>query len=185
MRLVVGLGNPGSEYAETRHNIGFEMVERLAEQERAGWRVEGGVARVASLVSVAEEAWAVQPLLYMNRSGRALERVREKLPAEPQDILIVCDDVNLPVGSLRARKQGSAGGHNGLKSIEAALGTQAYPRLRIGVGGPRGDLVDHVLGRYSRHERKILDDIAIDAVAALELWLKTGSVEDVMNRFNG
>lgn len=181
---MVGLGNPGPEYVETRHNIGFEIVERLAEQERASWRTESGVARLASLVSLAQGAWAVEPLLYMNRSGRALAKVLEKYPAAPEDILVVCDDVHLPVGKLRTRRQGSAGGHNGLKSIEAALGTQAYPRMRIGVGGPRGDMVDHVLGGYSKHERRLLDDLAIDAVAAVEMWLKTSDIEAVMNRYN-
>ncbi|MEQ8766635.1 MAG: aminoacyl-tRNA hydrolase [Planctomycetota bacterium] len=186
MRLVVGLGNPGPEYADTRHNIGFEVVERLAEQQRASWRLESGVARVASLAGLGEPTWLVEPMTFMNRSGRALAKVLEKHPAEPESILVVCDDVHLPVATMRARRCGGTGGHNGLKSIEAYLETQEYPRLRIGVGGAPGEhLADHVLGRYSKHERKLLDDLMIDALAAVEMWVRTGDIDAVMNRYNG
>lgn len=186
MKVVVGLGNPGPEYDDTRHNVGWWAVDRLAHdwdlgpfrREGAALIAEGGVAGTPILL--------VKPTTYMNRSGRALASV--ELPDEfdvSSDLLVVVDDAALEVGRLRLRPEGGAGGHNGLQSIEDALGTGAYARLRIGVGRPPegADWTDWVLSSMPAEDEERVVELLDDVVAAVELWLADGA-EAAMNRFN-
>jgi len=183
----VGLGNPGPEYVETRHNAGFRLADHLA----ARWRF--GALRRGDRARVAEGSWnghpirLIQPLTYMNRSGAALAPLRALPEFDPsRDLLILLDEVALPLGRFRLRGAGSAGGHNGLKSVEGSLQRQDYARLRIGVGPPPiglDDLADFVLDRFSREERETLDGLMDPMAEAVECWLDEG-VERAMNRYN-
>ena len=176
MWVVVGLGNPGREYANTRHNIGFMVVDELA--RRAGVRLRRGRGDydAAEARFGAIKAWLVEPLTYVNRTGRALTQFGTTVGLAPDELLAVVDDVALPFGRLRLRPSGSAGGHNGLKSMVEALGTQSFPRLRLGVGAPAGemDLSDHVLGRFSSDERRTLPDVVARGADAVILILEQG-----------
>ena len=185
IKLIVGLGNPGKEYAGTRHNIGFELVDALAAAHKI--KVEQRVARalVGRGTIAGETVLLVKPQTFMNNSGEAVAALirREQVPLE--NLLVVIDDVHLPVGRLRLRAKGSSGGHNGLKSIAAHLATQEWARLRLGVGEPPPGLqIDWVLSRYSRTDRKLMDELLIEGIGAAELWLTEG-IEAAMNRFNG
>lgn len=182
MKAIVGLGNPGGEYAGTRHNIGFDVVDELARRWAARLRPWKGVADVAVVAS--REAVLVEPLTFMNLSGEAVSRVAAFYKLDPADVLVIVDEVQLPVGKLRFRRSGSAGGHNGLKSIIQHLG-DGFPRLRIGVGrgDPAWDLADHVLSRFSRDERSVADDAVARSADAAELFIEQG-VEAAMNRYN-
>jgi PTH1 family peptidyl-tRNA hydrolase len=192
MKMIVGLGNPGSKYRGTRHNIGFAVVDELA--RRAGIVFES--SPVNALVAKwrradGEVALLVKPLTFMNESGQAVGELVRYFRNEMAALLIVVDEVQLPLGKLRARPRGSAGGHNGLKSIIAHLGSE-FSRLRIGVGRgiegadgvARRDLVDHVLSRFDSDERDEVDRMTARAAAAAEMFITSG-IEAVMNGFNG
>lgn len=185
MKIIVGLGNPGTKYAGTRHNIGFEVVDYLAAGPGTSPFREKFEAFVAELKEGDETVLLVKPLTFMNLSGRTVRAILDfyKLPVE--QVLVVCDDFNLPLGKLRIRAKGSHGGQNGLRNIQEQLGTDAYTRLRIGVGQPApGDAVDFVLSKFKPGERAATEEaIAIAAQAAL-VWVRQG-VEISMNRFNG
>lgn len=182
MKAIVGLGNPGSQYAGTRHNIGFDVVEEVARRWGVQLRPWKSVAQVATVG--ARSAVLVEPVTFMNLSGDAVSQVRSFYKLEPADVLVVVDEVQLPVGRVRVRRSGSAGGHNGLKSIIQHIG-DGFPRLRIGVGrgDPKWDLADHVLSRFARDERDLVADAVNRAADAVELFVEEG-VELVMNRFN-
>lgn len=187
MKLIVGLGNPGREYAGTRHNIGFELIDLLAKSHQI--KVEQRVARalVGRGVIAGEAVLLVKPQTFMNLSGEAVAAlIRREPQASPlTDLLIITDDVHLPVGRLRLRAKGSSGGQNGLKSIAAHLATQEWARLRLGVGEPPPGLqVDWVLSRFSRADRKVMDDVLITALGAAEVWVSQG-IAAAMNRYNG
>jgi len=180
-QLVVGLGNPGREYAETRHNIGFMIADRLAAKERAEWRRE---KRWHADVAKVGHAWVLKPQTYMNLSGQAVAHLASfyKIPAE--FVLVVLDDFALPLGKLRFRSSGSAGGHNGLQSVIDHLGTQAVPRLRVGIGAAQPqEAVNHVLGRFQPEEREALAQTLDRAVAAVECAQANG-ISVAMNTFN-
>jgi peptidyl-tRNA hydrolase, PTH1 family len=183
----VGLGNPGPEYIETRHNAGFRLADHLA----ARWRL--GDLRRGDRVRAVEGTWnghfirLMEPQTYMNRSGAALAPLRDLPEFDPsRDLLILVDDVALPIGRFRLRGAGSAGGHNGLKSVEGSLQRQDYARLRIGVGPtPPGleDLADFVLAEFSPEERTTLEGLLDPMAEAVECWLDEG-IEKAMSRFN-
>jgi PTH1 family peptidyl-tRNA hydrolase len=185
MKIIVGLGNPGTKYTGTRHNIGFEVIDYLAAGPGCSPFREKFEAFVAEMKEGEETILLVKPLTFMNLSGRAVRAILDfyKLPVE--QVLIVCDDFNLPLGKLRVRTKGSHGGQNGLRNIQEQLGTDAYARLRIGVGQPTpGDAVDFVLSKFKPGERAATEEAIANAAQAALVWVRQG-VEACMNRFNG
>ena len=189
MKLIVGLGNPGKEYADTRHNVGWWVIDHLA----GVWRFEGWRKDQNSLVSDGrvggQRIRLVKPQTYMNLSGAILKPyLRRESWSAPNDLLVIADEVALPVGRFRLRAQGSAGGHNGLKSIEGAIGSQQYARLRVGVGPGegrerKGDLSDYVLRKMGKTEKRDVEALFPDLIALTECWLAEGA-EKAMSRFN-
>ena len=196
MKLIAGLGNPGSEYRGTRHNVGFEVVDLLAARHGGAWeaaKVDGMIARLRT-IGDAEPVMLLKPLTFMNLSGEAVQGVAHYFKIEPPDLLIVADDVNLPLGRLRVRKTGTEGGHNGLRSVALMLGTIDYPRLRVGVGRPRSpegtpgddtrrELADHVLSRFDEDEIPGIQAAIARAADAAEAFL-TSDIDAVMNTYN-
>ena len=186
MKLVVGLGNPGEKYRGTRHNVGFEIVDLLARRHAAGgWQTAPVDALETRWRTGDDVVLLAKPLTFMNLSGRAVQALGHYYKVAPPDLLVVCDDVNLPLGRLRARGTGSEGGHNGLRSVAEALGTIDYPRLRVGVGrgDDRRDLADHVLARFDPDEAREIDEAMARAADAVELWTRDGLAK-MMNTFN-
>src|SRR5258706_3615540 len=186
--LIAGLGNPGREYARTRHNVGFMAVEKLAERWRASGADESKLqARVARADCDGRKLLLCQPQTYMNSSGEAVGAVSGFYRIERQNSLVVLDDADLPFGTIRLRPEGSSGGHHGLESIQQHLGTTDFPRLRIGIG--RNDPADrqitgYVLAQFRGEELELLGKVLTRAVEQIECWLAQGIV-DAMNRFNG
>lgn len=185
MKLVVGLGNPGSRYRGTRHNVGFEVMDRLAGRHGLTFESWKALAETAEWRRPEGRVWFVKPTTFMNLSGEAVIALMGFYKIDLADVLVVCDDVNLAEGRLRARPEGSEGGNNGLRSISASLGTASYARLRIGVGrgDDRRDLVDHVLSRFDADEQPVMNAAMDRAADAVELWITDG-LAPVMNRFN-
>lgn len=186
MFLIVGLGNPGTEYAATRHNIGFDMVTYLSDCYRIPLRSREGKALVGKGMIEGQKVMLAQPQTYMNLSGESVRALMDFYKLDLEDLIVIYDDISLPVGQVRIRKKGSAGGHNGIKNIIQHLGTQEFARIKIGVGGkPQGgDLVKHVLGRFSREE----DGMFRDVFALADEGVRTILMEDVasaMNLVNG
>jgi len=184
MKVVVGLGNPGRRYDGTRHNVGFAVIDSLASGPRAGRFQSRFQAQMCELVEDAGKILLVKPETFMNLSGRCVREVLAFYQLPLTDLLVVCDDINLPLGKLRVRTKGTHGGHNGLRDIQNHLGTTEYARLRLGVDSPRDDAVDHVLGRFSAAERKVIDDAVLLASQAVLVWASRG-VEACMNQYNG
>lgn len=184
-RLVVGLGNPGLEYHGTRHNVGFRVLDVLAHEEHLAFRRSPYQGYMARRGSGEDEVYLLKPTTFMNLSGSAVRAATKELRLEPRNVLIVCDDLDLPVGRLRLRPEGSAGGHNGLKSIIAAIGTDAFARLRVGIGRPPDDdVVRFVLGPPRGDEARQLHWAVENAVACLRVAIASG-VAEAMNQFNG
>lgn len=187
MKLIVGLGNPGRRYAATAHNLGFEVVERLARRWGMALRsIERYEAEIAEGQVASIPALLVRPRTFMNLSGKAVAAIARQRELGPDDLLVVTDDVNLPIGRLRIRPSGRAGGHNGLKSIIECLGSDAFARLRIGIhpGGEIDDLVQYVLAKLPPEERRRLDKMLDLAADAAEHWAAQGAVA-AADRFNG
>jgi PTH1 family peptidyl-tRNA hydrolase len=183
MKAVVGLGNPGSRYHGTRHNVGFAVIDALASGPGAS-RFQGRFqAQVAELMEGAEKILLVKPDTFMNLSGQSVRQLMDFYQLPVESLLVVCDDFNLPLGKLRARARGTHGGHNGLRDIQSHLGTTEYARLRIGVGSPRNEAIDHVLGRFAASERPLIDEATATAVQAVVIWIHQG-IEECMNRYN-
>jgi PTH1 family peptidyl-tRNA hydrolase len=186
--LIAGLGNPGPEYAATRHNIGFAVVDRLAARWRAALRLEKKFqARLARVKWAGKNVILCQPQTFMNASGEAVGALARfyRLPAGRT--LIVVDDADLPLGQLRLRPEGSSGGHHGLESVERQLGTREYPRLRVGIGRRSAqdrEITDHVLGAFAQAERQAMTEVLDRAGQQVECWLAHG-IEKAMNEFNG
>jgi peptidyl-tRNA hydrolase, PTH1 family len=200
MKLVIGLGNPGREYAATRHNVGFDCVDQLA--ARLGWvnkpeqfdtqartkfeaLVMDGTISLASGGGGSEKLLLAKPMTYMNLSGRTVQAAMSFYQLTPADLIVVLDDIALPCGKIRIRPGGSSGGHNGLKDIERALGTSQYPRLRIGVDAPppRVPQADYVLGKFTPDQRKQIDPALGRAGGAVVTWIDKG-IEPAMSQFN-
>jgi PTH1 family peptidyl-tRNA hydrolase len=183
MKLIVGLGNPGRRYAGTRHNVGFDVLDTIAERHRLEWESAPAEAlmarwRISNVV-------LAKPLTFMNLSGRAIVDLLQFYKIDRSDLLVVVDDINIELARLRARPGGSAGGHNGLKSVIAQLGTEEFARLRVGVGrgDARRELSDHVLATFDADERPIVAEAVNRAADAAELFVTEG-IMSVMNKFN-
>jgi PTH1 family peptidyl-tRNA hydrolase len=185
VKLVAGLGNPGAKYHDTRHNVGFAVVDLLARRHGAAFDAAPVDALEARWRAADDVVLLVKPLTFMNLSGEAIGALIRYYRIALPDVLIVCDDVNLPVGRLRARASGSEGGHNGLRSVAQQLGTNDYARLRIGVGrgDERRDLADHVLSRFEPEERTGVVDAIDRSAEAVEAWVVRG-LAYVMNTYN-
>ena len=190
MKVVTGLGNPGERHRLTRHNVGFRVVDLLADR----WgltgqgRVRDGAARLeAQLSEPKERVLLLKPMKYMNLSGGPVRAALRESGADPaEDLLVVTDDVDLPLGRLRLRREGSAGGHNGLRDIIASLGSNEFNRLRVGIGRPGSSrvTVNHVLATFKPAERELATESIAAAADAVELWLRDG-IDAAMNEFNG
>lgn len=184
MKLVVGLGNPGDKYAATRHNIGFMVAARIAERhslslKKKGYQALYGVGRAAG-----EETTILLPQTFMNRSGVSVNAAYKSLGLAPGDLIVIYDDLDLPLGRIRVRPEGGHGGHNGMRDILATLGFKEFIRLKVGIGRPeQGDVTGHVLGRFNPNESKLLPQVLDLAADAAESILSDGPLL-AMNRFN-
>jgi len=198
MKLLVGLGNPGRDYAGTRHNIGFEVIDRLAHrvgaiaasgdfdrQARSKFNALAMDVNVSLPGGATEKVLLLKPMTYMNLSGNSVQAAMAFYQLSPADIMVVLDDLALPCGKIRLRTGGSSGGHNGLKDIERALATNQYPRLRLGIDAPPSRVVgkDYVLGRFTEAQRTALDPAIDRAASAVLTWMESG-IAAAMNRFN-
>lgn len=186
MKIIVGLGNPGKEYGNTRHNIGFDVIDVLAEEEKISVFEKKHKAIIGKGYIGGEKVILAKPVTYMNLSGESVRELVDYYKVdEKEDLIVISDDISLDVGQLRVRKKGSAGGHNGLKNIIQHLGHDTFMRVRMGVGEkPAGyDLADYVLGHFSKEERKVMDEAAKTAAEAIRTMINV-DVDTAMNRFN-
>lgn len=188
VKLIVGLGNPGVEYRETRHNAGFMLADCLADRWKWAWRVEKKFfAEVADGNLAGRRVVLAKPQTFMNLSGKAAGELARYVKASLPDVLVLVDDADLPLGSLRLRAEGSAGGHHGLESVETHLGGRGYARLRLGVARPshgRRDIAGHVLGRFDHEELSVWKNVLQRAVQQVECWAAEG-IAPAMAKFNG
>ena len=185
MKLIAGLGNPGKEYDNTPHNVGFAAIDRLAAEydcklkKSLRFKAQIGDCRIGP-----EKVWLVKPATYMNLSGRAIAAIVRYRKIELEELAVIVDDADLPLGQVRIRKKGGSGGHNGLKSVSECLGSDAYTRVRLGVGRrEHRDLVSHVLSRFAQEDRGDVENMLSRTVQACECLIGSG-VDEAMNRFN-
>jgi PTH1 family peptidyl-tRNA hydrolase len=185
VKAIVGLGNPGSQYKGTRHNVGFEVIDEIARRQSIDFESAPAEALIAKWRRPEEAVLLVKPLTFMNLSGQAIGELARYFKIEVADLIVVVDEVHLPLGKLRARKRGSAGGHNGLKSVIAHLGDE-FARLRLGVGrgADQRNMADHVLSRFEKDEMAEVERMTARAADASEMFITSG-IEAVMNAFNG
>jgi PTH1 family peptidyl-tRNA hydrolase len=185
VKAIVGLGNPGSQYKGTRHNVGFDVIDEIARRQSVGFESAPAEALIAKWRRPEEAVLLVKPLTFMNLSGQAIGELARYFKIEVTDLIVVVDEVHLPLGKLRARKRGSAGGHNGLKSVIAHLGDE-FARLRLGVGrgADQRNMADHVLSRFEKDEMAEVERMTARAADAAEMFITSG-IEAVMNAFNG
>ncbi len=187
MYLIVGLGNPGKEYTNTRHNVGFEVADALCAKHdiklnKEKFRAILGEGRIGS-----ERVIVAKPQTYMNLSGESVREIADWYKIDDENIIIIYDDISLPTGFLRIREKGSAGGHNGIKNIIYQLGSDVFPRIKIGVGKPQNpdyDMKDYVLGKFSKEETEVLIKTAVRAVSAVEEII-SADAKSAMNKYNG
>lgn len=185
MKLIVGLGNPGDEYARTRHNVGFMVADAFAEAHQITLNQTKFKAIIGKGVVGSEEVIIAKPQTYMNRSGESVSSLLSFFKLNPSDCIIICDDLELPTGKIRVREKGGHGGHNGLRSIIELTGSQEFVRVRIGIGRPahQSQVSDYVLNPFSRDEKPLIEDAIERASRAVEAIVKDG-VAMAMNRFN-
>ena len=184
MYLIVGLGNPGKEYENTRHNIGFEAVDYLANKYNIDINRTKFKGVYGEGVICGKKVIILKPTTYMNLSGESIREVVNFYKLDSEEIILVYDDISLPVGKMRIRLKGSAGGHNGIKSTISNLGSDVFPRIKVGVGQPEHNLVSHVLGKFSKEENDILSKTIPAACEAVEEIIKN-DIKEAMNKFNG
>ena len=185
MKVVVGLGNPGKRYEGTRHNVGFAVLDALAQGRNVSRAQRRFDAETAELTEDGQKVLLVKPETFVNLSGRCVRQALDFYQVPAEALLVVCDDINLPLGKLRVRARGSHGGHNGLRDIQNHLGTNEYPRLRLGVGAPdQDDAIDHVLSRFRPVEKPVIEEALQLAVQAAGVWVEKG-IEICMNQYNG
>jgi peptidyl-tRNA hydrolase len=182
MRVVVGIGNPGREYAMTRHNTGFMVVDELVNRYNAGFR-EKFKGLIGEAVIGSEKVLLVKPVTYVNSSGHCVLDILNFYKLTPQDLIVVYDDINLPLGKVRIRRKGSDGGHNGMKSIIYNIKSEEFQRVRVGIGSPETDLASHVLGRFTEEELAVMRVSIKKAADAIECIIKEG-IDTAMNRYN-
>ena len=185
MYLIAGLGNPGKEYEMTRHNIGFEALDYMADQYHKKINHLKFKALYEEIAVGGEKVFLVKPQTYMNLSGESIREFSAFYKIPPEHIIIIHDDISLAAGRVRVRKKGSAGGHNGVKDIIAKIGPDQFPRIKVGVGAKpeNWDLADYVLSRFSQGERRLVDEAAAESVEALALMVQ-GRIEEAMNLYN-
>ena len=186
MYIIAGLGNPTREYAHTRHNVGFDTIDMIADKYNISVDADKFKAHIGKGIIEGEKVILVKPQTYMNLSGESLRPIADYFKIDiANELVVIYDDIDLPPGQLRIRKRGSAGGHNGMKSIINHLGTEAFTRIRVGVGEkPKGyDLADYVLGHFSKEDKVLMDQGMKDAVATVEMILK-GNLDAAMNEYN-
>jgi peptidyl-tRNA hydrolase, PTH1 family len=185
VKLIVGLGNPGPQYRGTRHNIGFAVADAVARRHQVAFESAPAEALMAKIHGLGPGVLVAKPLTFVNLSGQAVDELSRYFRIAIGDLLVVADDVSLPLGRLRARARGSDGGHNGLRSIIERLGTDEFARLRVGVGrgDPRRDLADHVLARFEPEEHAEVDSAVLRAADAVEMFARE-DIAHVMNSFN-
>lgn len=186
MYMIVGLGNPGRKYEHTRHNVGFDTIDRLAEHYDIPMREEKYKGLFGRGIIGSEKVILVKPLTFMNLSGDCVEPLADYYRIPPENVIVIYDDINLDPGIIRVRGKGSAGGHNGIKSLIARLGTEAFPRVRIGVGmkPDQMDLADYVLGHYDQVTQSVMNEAFRDGARAAVTLMEEG-VDSAMNHFNG
>ena len=183
-KLVVGLGNPGRKYASNRHNVGFQCLDRLAQAWGFSFRKRKHKALLAEGEMAGLKVILAKPQTFMNLSGNAVGRLARFYRVSPENILVIYDDLDLPLGKIRLRPEGGSGGHKGMKSIIERLGTHGFPRLRVGIGRPaHSDPVDYVLSDFTPEQRITVEDAYESVVSAVELWVAEG-IEAAMNRYN-
>lgn len=185
MYIIVGLGNPTKEYQATRHNVGWDVITRLSDDYRIPLDLKKHKALCGKGMIEGEKVVLAQPLTYMNLSGESVRELMDFYKVTPEEIIVIYDDISLEVGQLRIRKQGSAGGHNGMKSIIAHLGTDAFPRIKVGVGDkPKGwDLADYVLSRFKEEEQATIRDALKNSSQAVRAIVTSG-IDTAMNQYN-
>ena len=184
IKLIVGLGNPGLRYARSRHNVGFMIVERFAHAHHFRFARKRFNAEIAEGEIDGARVMMIKPQSFMNLSGEAVGKLFAFYKIAPHDLMVVYDDLDLPLGKMRLLPKGSAGGHHGMESIIARIGTSDFPRLRVGIGRPNPDAdVDHVLGNFEGDERELMDETFDQAVQAIDTWLAHG-LNAAMNKFN-
>ena len=185
MKIIAGLGNPTKQYEGTRHNVGFSVIYRLADKYNIKMNIARHKALIGTGVIAGEKVMLVMPQTYMNLSGEAVGEIMRYYKAEPSDLIITYDDIDLDVGKLRIRAKGSAGGHNGMKSIIAHVGSEEFDRVRVGIGHkpPEFDLADYVLSRFGKDELPLIRDAVDKATDAMEVIIRSG-VEAAMNMYN-
>ena len=184
MFLIVGLGNPGNQYEDTRHNIGFKVVDNIAKEYNIEINRQKFKGMCGEGFINGEKVILLKPTTYMNLSGESIREVVDFYKLSNEDILVIYDDISLDVGRLRIREKGSAGGHNGIKSIIAHLGTDIFPRIKVGVGQPNVDLVNYVLGKFTKEEMEVLSE-SIDASTKAAKEIISSDVKTAMNIYNG
>lgn len=184
MKLIIGLGNPGEKYQSTRHNVGYDCVELLANQHQASFKYESRFEGHLAIINLeGQKTILLKPTTYMNLSGRSVQKVMNYFKITQEDILVVSDDTNLDLGRIRLRLSGGSGGHNGLKDIINVLSSEAFKRMRIGISDD-SDKIDFVLGKFSKEERKIIDDTLITASNAIIAFIKDVEFERIMSMYN-
>ena len=186
MYVIAGLGNPGREYEGTRHNVGFMTLDALADKYNIDVREKAFKGLIGKGMIEGNKVILVKPQTYMNLSGECIRQVMDYYKVDPSEFIVIYDDISLVPGGIRIRKKGSAGGHNGIKNIIAHLGTQEFPRIKVGVGDkpPRMDLADYVLSCFSKEDREKMEQAFKDAADAVEVMITEGA-DAAMNRFNG
>ncbi len=184
MLVIVGLGNPGKKYANTRHNMGFITLDRFAEKHNTTIEKVKFRSLVGELSLAGQKVLLVKPQTFMNLSGEAVRDIAHFYKIDPKDLLVIYDDIDIPTGSVRIRSAGSAGTHNGMRSVVTQLGSDRFPRIRIGIGSDqKGDLVDFVIGGFRKEEVPLLEEAVDRAVDAIDCFIREG-IDIAMNRYN-
>lgn len=183
MKIIVGLGNPGRKYKDTRHNTGYRVVEELASRYNIDKEESKFDAIIGHLRIGSEKVLVVKPLTYMNLSGNAVQPLVNWFKLDLTDLLVVYDDMDLPPGTLRIRSFGGNGGHKGMNSISQRLSSKNFPRVRVGIGRPEDDTIDWVLGKFTGEEKELIESTVEKAADAIECWIKNG-IDTAMNRYN-